>query len=95
MTKNRRVEPPAVFDDDLRLVPPSETTLSANVAPDETGGREMDDPILALAYIQRAIELCDKAGLVLPACHLQLGLDMISRALPALKPSASPDATER
>jgi hypothetical protein len=31
----------------------------------------------ALDHLRRAIDLCDSIGETMPACHLQLGLDLL------------------
>jgi hypothetical protein len=43
-------------------------------------GTKMDRQAIvdqALEHIRQAIELCDSIGETMPACHLQLGLDML------------------
>jgi hypothetical protein len=37
---------------------------------------------LAAALVRRAISICDEAGLTLPQCHFQLGLDTMPNAQP-------------
>lgn len=36
-----------------------------------------DECVLALDHIRKAIAICDRAGLDLAACHLQMGYDLL------------------
>lgn len=40
----------------------------------------------AISLVREAIETCDAAGADLPACHLQLGLDLLHRIVQAPRP---------
>lgn len=37
--------------------------------------------MLAIAHVAKAISLCERDGLEVPACHLQMGLDLLEHEL--------------